>query len=80
MTTKEYSSYIKGLIEGTNLNLTTPEGKIISALAELADQMAGEIETLRDELDVCNQYIEEVDEDLGAVEELIYDDCDCDCD
>lgn len=79
MTTKEYSSYIKGLIEGTNLNLTTPEGKIISALAELADQMAGEIETLRDELDVCNQYIEEVDEDLGAVEELIYDDCDCDC-
>lgn len=90
MKAKEYSSYIKGLIDGTNLDKTTPEGKVISALAELCDQMAAEIETLRDELDVANEYIEELDEDLGAVEEVVYDvdddccdddDCDCcDCD
>lgn len=86
MKAKEYSSYIKGLIDGTNLDKTTPEGKVISALAELCDQMAAEIETLRDELDVANEYIEELDEDLGAVEEVVYDvddDCatddDCDC-
>ena len=63
MKAKEYSSYIKGLIDGTNLDKTTPEGKVISALAELCDQMAAEIETLRDELDVANEYIEELDED-----------------
>lgn len=83
MTTKEYSSYIKGLIDGTNLDKNTPEGKIIAALSELCDQMASEIETLRDELDVANEYIEELDEDLGAVEEIVYDgkcDCDDDCD
>lgn len=82
MKTKEYSSYIKGLMDGTNLDKTTPEGKVIAALAELCDQMASEIETLRDELDVANEYIEELDEDLGAVEEIVYDiddDC-CDCD
>ena len=80
MKAKEYSSYIKGLIDGTNLDKTTPEGKVISALAELCDQMAAEIETLRDELDVANEYIEELDEDLGAVEEVVYDvDDDC-CD
>ena len=32
MTTKETSSYIKGLIDGSNLDTTTPEGKIIAAL------------------------------------------------
>ncbi len=81
MKTKEYSSYIKGLIEGSNLDTTTSEGKIINALAELCDQMAAEIETLRDELDVANEYIEELDEDLGSVEEVVYDvDDDCCCD
>ena len=80
MTTKETSSYIKGLMDGAELNKNTPEGKIIAALVELCDKMAGELETLRDELDVANEYIEEIDEDLGAVEELLYDDeCGCGC-
>ena len=79
MTIKETSAYIKGLMEGANLDTTTPEGKVIAALVELCGKMAGEIETLRDELDVCNAYIEEIDEDLGAVEEVVYDDEDCDC-
>ena len=80
MTTKEYSAYIKGLLDGTNLDTNTPEGKIISALVDLCGKMAGEIDTLTDELDIANQYIEEIDEDLGAVEEIVYDDLDCDCD
>lgn len=80
MTTKETSAYIKGLMEGACLDITTPEGKVIAALVELCGKMADEIETLRDELDVCNAYIEEIDEDLGAVEEIVYDDDDdCDC-
>ena len=80
MTTKETSAYIKGLMEGACLDTTTPEGKVIAALVELCGKMADEIETLRDELDVCNAYIEEIDEDLGAVEEIVYDDDDdCDC-
>lgn len=82
MTTKETSAYIKGLMEGACLDTTTPEGKVIAALVELCGKMADEIETLRDELDVCNAYIEEIDEDLGAVEEVVYDDfddCDCGC-
>ena len=88
MNIKETSAYIKGLADGANLDVTTPEGKIIAALIDLCGKMADEIETLRDELDVAGEYIEELDEDLGAVEELIYDelddeddddDCDCDC-
>ncbi len=85
MKSKEYSAYIKGLIEGANLDLTTPEGKVLAALTELASQMADEIEALTEKVDNCGAYIEEIDEDLGAVEEIVYeledDDCDCcDCD
>ena len=86
MKTKEYSAYIKGLIDGANLDLTTPEGKVLKALAELASQMADEIADLTEKVETCNAYIEEIDEDLGAVEEIVYeideddDDCDCDCD
>lgn len=80
MTIKETSAYIKGLVDGANLDVTTPEGKVIAALVDLCGKMADEIETLRDELDVANEYIEELDEDLGSVEELIYDECDDDDD
>ncbi len=79
MTTRETSSYIKGLMDGLDLNRNTPEGKLIAALVDLCGEMAAEIETLRDELDVCNQYIEEIDEDLGAVEDLVYGDDPCGC-
>lgn len=85
MKSKEYSAYIKGLIEGAGIDAGTPEGKVISALAELAGQMADEIDALSAKVEECNAYIEEIDEDLGAVEELIYgdeddDECDGDCD
>ena len=83
MTSKETAAYIKGLMDGANLDVTTPEGKVIAALADLCGKMADEIETLRDELDIANEYLDELDEDLGAVEEFLcdeFDDCDCDCD
>ena len=82
MTTKEYSAYIKGLMEGLNLDETKPENKVIKALCGIIEQMAGEIETLEKNTETLHDYIEEIDEDLGEVEEFVYgdDDCGCDCD
>ncbi len=84
MNIKENSSYIKGLLEGLSIDSTKPEGKIISALVDIIDKMAAEIEDMKDEIDTCNDYIEEIDEDLGFLEEIVYEDvddeCDCCCD
>ena len=81
MTAKETSAYIKGIIEGANFDTTTTEGKIINALVELCQKMAEEIEELQEDVDTAFDFLDELDEDLGAVEEIIYDDeCDCDCD
>ena len=83
MTAKEKCAYIKGIIEGAGFDTTTTEGKIINALVELCDMMAEEIEELQADVDTAFDYLDELDEDLGAAEEIIYDeidDCDCDCD
>ena len=81
MTTKEYSAYIKGLMEGLNLDESKPENKVIKALCGIIEQMAGEIETLEKNTETLHDYIEEIDEDLGEVEEFVYGDDDgCDCD
>ena len=78
MTSKEYASYIKGLIDGANLDASTPEGKIITALADLTMKLASEVDSLTEELDVANEYLDELDHDLGELEEYVYDDADFD--
>ena len=82
MTLSERAAYIKGLAEGMELDTASKEGKVIAALIELCSDMAEEIAALDERVDTIHAYCEELDEDLGEVEELLLedDDCDCDCD
>jgi len=80
MTTKEYSAYIKGLLEGLQLDQAKPETKVINALCGIVEQMAGELESLKKDTQTAHDYCEELDEDLGDLEEFVYgDDDECDC-
>ena len=81
MTLNEKASYIKGLCDGLELDTNTKEGKLISVLIDMVSDMAKAISELEEDVDTAFDYCEELDEDLGAVEEmLLEDDCDCDCD
>ena len=82
MTLSEKAAYIQGLADGVELDETTKEGKLIAALLDIVGEMADAIADLEETTDTLNDYIEEIDEDLGALEEFVYDesDCDCDCD
>ena len=81
MNLTERAAYTKGLADGVELDATTKEGKLINALIELVSDMAEEIAEMDERIDTAFAYCEELDEDLGAVEEiLLEDDCDCDCD
>lgn len=83
MNVSEKAAYIKGLIEGMEIDTSKGEGKILAAMADLLEDISLSILDLEDESANLNDYIEEIDEDLGAVEEDLYccdDDCDCDCD
>ena len=95
MTILEKTAYIKGLCEGLELDKKdSAEAKVIKALLDLCQDMAEEIDALGSDVEDLIDYCEELDEDLGDVEEVLledeeeYDDedewddecCDCDCD
>ncbi|MBQ9087136.1 MAG: hypothetical protein IJY47_08140 [Clostridia bacterium] len=80
MTLTEKASYLKGMADGMELDQKSKEGKLIGALIDLVSEMAEEIAEMAEDMETLNDYVEELDEDLGGVEELLYDDeCDC-CD
>ena len=72
MELRENAAYIKGLCDGLDLDKTTKEGKVISALLDLVANMAEKIEDLGVECKELRDYAEELDEDLGYVEEDLY--------
>lgn len=86
MEIKEKVSYIRGLMEGMNYDTSTNEGKLIRAIVDALDEMAGEVVDLQSDMDTMVDYVDELDYDLGELEEYVYesddedDYCDGDCD
>lgn len=86
MQMKEKAAYLKGLADGLELDASTKEGKLITALLDVMDKMAEKIDELDADVEELNDYCEELDEDLGDVEEVLLgedeDDeaCDGECD
>ena len=84
MTLTEKTAYIKGLMEGLDFKTDTPEKKILAAVIDLLDDVALAVTEAEEDIEYLNDYVEELDSDLGDVERDIYecddDECDCDCD
>ncbi len=81
MKTSEKVAYIKGLMEGMALDTTKNENKILAQMADVLEELAAANNALTEENIKLRDYIEEIDSDLGDLEEYVYesDDCDCDC-
>ena len=78
MTLTEKAAYLKGLSEGLNLDKNSAEGKLLLALVDLCSELANEIDRVDEDIEYVTEYCEELDEDLGAVEELLVEDDDDD--
>ncbi len=68
-------AYLKGLFDGMNFDTASNEGKLFSAIIDVLDDIAIEMEDMVDQLDT-------VDQDLGDLEEYVYEEddyCDGDC-
>ena len=68
----EKAAYIKGLFEGYEIDAAKKEGKIISEMLTLIADMADEISALKADNRDLHEYVEELDHDLGELEEEIY--------
>ena len=72
MNISEKCAYIGGLAEGLKIDTEKAEGRLILELLDVVSLMAEEIEDLKAECETLRDYAEELDEDLGDVEELLY--------
>lgn len=72
MNITEKVAYIKGLLEGLSLDESKPEVKVINAIVDLLDDMSVEVSDIEDGLDEFVEQLDEVDEDLGALEDEFY--------
>lgn len=81
MTISEKSAYIKGLADGMNLDTSKAEGKLISELIDLASQLSSAIEAMDTQYSTLEDCVDEIDADLGELEEFVYmNGCDCEDD
>ncbi len=77
----EKIGYLKGLMDGLDLDKNSKEAKIFTAIIETLDDMADSIEMLDESVCELEELTDALDEDLGELEDDFYeDDCDCDCD
>ena len=69
----EKAAYIKGLMEGLQIDTTKPEGKLLAAIVELLDDTAANVADLEDVIDAVSDELDSIEEDLDAIEEYLLD-------
>lgn len=70
---KERVSYLKGLAEGMQISDATNEGKLLSAIIDVLDDMALAIDDIEEVQEQLGEQVDNMDEDLADVERILYD-------
>ncbi len=81
MKLSEKMSYLKGLLDGMEIDTTTKEGRALVQMTEVMQEMTDCVDSLQAQVDELSELCDILDSDLGEVEEDLYDfdDCGCDC-
>ena len=94
MTISEKAAYLKGLMDGLNLDTEKAEGKMIQAIVELMGDVTKRLADVEETaINICDE-LDEIEGDLDAIEDYLMDDeedddydwddedddFDCDCD
>lgn len=82
MTVTEKVAYLKGLIEGMEIDQTSKEGKLLKAMMDVLSDLALSVEDLEEYTSELTEQVDAIDEDLDALEGEFYGDdeddyCDC---
>ena len=74
MTLSEKAAYLKGLMDGLDLDKESAEGKMIAGIVDLLGEMTTSISDLEENAIAVSDELDEIEEDLDAVEEYLMDD------
>lgn len=68
----EKVAYMKGLAEGLSLDTKSKEGKLLTVMMDLLDDIALELQDIRDEQSELEEGLDAVSDDLADVESWLY--------
>ena len=74
----EKIAYLKGLMEGMNVDTESNEGKLFAAVVDVLDEIALEVEDLTDEVMELGDGLDVISDDLSDVEDVLFDEDDFD--
>ena len=73
MTISEKAAYLKGLMDGLNLDTEKAEGKMISAIVDLLGDVTKRLSDVEETTIAISDELDEIEEDLDAIEDYILD-------
>ena len=68
----EKVAYMKGLAEGLSLDTKTKEGKLLTVIMDILEDIALEIEDIREEQAELEEGMDAISDDLSDVETYLY--------
>ena len=80
MTISEKAAYLKGLMDGLNLDTEKAEGKMIAAMVELLGDVTKRLTDVEETTIAISDELDEIEDDLDAIEDFIMDEDDEDYD
>ena len=80
MTISEKAAYLKGLMDGLDLDKDSAEGKMIASIVDLLGDVTKKLTDVEDTTIAISDELDEIEEDLDAIEDYILDEEDEDWD
>ena len=76
MTISEKAAYLKGLMDGLDLDTGKAEGKMIAAIVELLGDVTKRLSDVEETTIAISDELDEIEDDLDAIEDFIMDEDD----
>ncbi len=73
MTVYEKAAYLKGLMDGLNLDTEKAEGKMIAGIVDLLGDVTKRLHDVEETTIAISDELDEIEEDLDAIEDYILD-------
>ncbi len=72
----EKAQYLKGLMDGLNIDANEPTGRVLKAMQELLEEICTTVDTIDSDVDDIVEFCETIDEDVSDIEDDLYGDYD----
>ncbi len=72
----EKAAYLKGLMEGLDIDGSTKEGKVLLAIKDVIAEICETVDSIDNDIDDICDFCEAMDEDLSDVESAVFEDDD----